>query len=583
MPDISPTTKAPRRKTAVLYARFSSDLQKDRSIDDQLAICRAHADREGLNVTATFCDRAKSGASLFDRDGLLELMTRAKERGFDAVVVESLDRISRDQEDLAGIFKRLSFFGVDILTVNEGKTTSIHVGIRGLVGSLFLADLGNKVRRGHAGRVREGKFPGAVTYGYSTVPGKPGERAINEAEAKIVRRIFAEYADGRSPRGIAEDLNRDGIPTPGGGKWNMHSFVTGRLRRGMISNPIYSGRLVWNSSRTALNPDTGRKVKVTAPADDKMEMDVPHLRIIDEKTWTAAQELRQGRSFAKFGRKGWVARRPVVPRNERLLAGLLRCGVCGGQMRIAQKSRDGSSRVACASAHGHSACQHRKSYDLAVLESAVLDQMREHLTDPRMITEAARGFHDQWAEDNKRKRAEQSDVQRQIRNLQVKIDRIVDAIENSDLPVKGLVEKMNRYELERVGLAERLRLMEAESNVIDIHPRALAVYAENIEKLHKAFAQGEQTAANRTAFRNVVDSVVIHQTPKRARYEFSVYGRLGALLGVDLFPTLRTASQMIEEQSSACSDRLATANPVATLSQHAGGQIILLGRWRQAA
>ena len=57
---------------AALYARFSSDLQKDRSIDDQLALCRVHAQRESLKVVATFADRAKSGATLFDRQQLWE-------------------------------------------------------------------------------------------------------------------------------------------------------------------------------------------------------------------------------------------------------------------------------------------------------------------------------------------------------------------------------------------------------------------------------------------------------------------------------------------------------------------------------
>jgi len=175
---------------AALYARFSSDLQKDRSIDDQLALCRVHAQRESLKVVATFADRAKSGATLFDRQQLWELMQAAKRKEFDVLVVEALDRLSRDQEDLPGIYKRLEFAGVKIRTCNEGETTKLHIGIRGLVSSLFLSDLGAKVRRGHAGRVREGKFPGAVTYGYRAITGKPGEREIDPEQAKVVLLIF---------------------------------------------------------------------------------------------------------------------------------------------------------------------------------------------------------------------------------------------------------------------------------------------------------------------------------------------------------------------------------------------------------
>ena len=165
----------PKSMTAVVYARFSSDLQKDRSIADQVALCEQIAKRDGYKIIKVYSDRAKSAASMFERDGLLAMMTASKKKSFDAVFCESLDRLSRDQEDLAGIFKRLTYCDIKLIT-SEGETTDIHVGIRGIVGSMFLKDLGNKVRRGHNGRVREGLFPGTVTYGYRRILGKPGER-----------------------------------------------------------------------------------------------------------------------------------------------------------------------------------------------------------------------------------------------------------------------------------------------------------------------------------------------------------------------------------------------------------------------
>src|SRR6267154_4514868 len=73
----------PKQRTAALYARFSSDLQKDRSVDDQFADCERFAKREGLKIVAKFSDRAKSGSTLFGRDGALELMLAAKARKFD--------------------------------------------------------------------------------------------------------------------------------------------------------------------------------------------------------------------------------------------------------------------------------------------------------------------------------------------------------------------------------------------------------------------------------------------------------------------------------------------------------------------
>ena len=90
-------------KKAVAYCRYSTDLQKEVSIEDQIALCEQIAARHGFKIVEVFSDRAKSGASMFERDGLLALMQASKLRKFDAVVTESLSRLSRDQEDTAAI------------------------------------------------------------------------------------------------------------------------------------------------------------------------------------------------------------------------------------------------------------------------------------------------------------------------------------------------------------------------------------------------------------------------------------------------------------------------------------------------
>ena len=87
---------------AVIYARFSTELQNEKSTDDQIALCRAYANRQKIDVIATFEDKARCGASVFGRDGLMQLMNAARQRLFDVVIVEALDRLSRDMEDLAG-------------------------------------------------------------------------------------------------------------------------------------------------------------------------------------------------------------------------------------------------------------------------------------------------------------------------------------------------------------------------------------------------------------------------------------------------------------------------------------------------
>lgn len=109
--------------TAAIYARYSSDLQSDRSIEDQIELAKSYAAREGLIVTAFYEDRALSGSSLQGRPGLARLLRDAAERLFTHVIVESLDRLSRDQADLATLYKRLTFLGIEIREVHGGKAT----------------------------------------------------------------------------------------------------------------------------------------------------------------------------------------------------------------------------------------------------------------------------------------------------------------------------------------------------------------------------------------------------------------------------------------------------------------------------
>src|SRR3990172_4558977 len=101
-----------------LYARYSSDQKREASIEDQLRLCRIYAGKQGWTVADSYSDRAVSGASLI-RPGIQALLADALRGRFEVVLAEALDRISRDQEDVAGVFKRTAFAGVKIITLSE--------------------------------------------------------------------------------------------------------------------------------------------------------------------------------------------------------------------------------------------------------------------------------------------------------------------------------------------------------------------------------------------------------------------------------------------------------------------------------
>jgi DNA invertase Pin-like site-specific DNA recombinase len=124
-----------------LYARYSSDTQSAASIEDQFRICREHAAREAWQVADTYHDAAVSGASVILRPGVQALLQDAQRGLFNVVLAEALDRVSRDQADVAMLFKHLRFAGVRIVTLSEGEITELHVGLKGTMNALFLKDL----------------------------------------------------------------------------------------------------------------------------------------------------------------------------------------------------------------------------------------------------------------------------------------------------------------------------------------------------------------------------------------------------------------------------------------------------------
>lgn len=152
-----------------LYARYSSDNQREASIDDQLRICRELAKREKWKVVGTYKDAGISGASMILRPGIQALLQDAQAEQFDIVLAEALDRVSRDQADVATFYKHLKFAGVPIVTLSEGEISELHVGLKGTMNALFLKDLAAKTHRGIRGRVEDGKSGGGLCFGYNVV------------------------------------------------------------------------------------------------------------------------------------------------------------------------------------------------------------------------------------------------------------------------------------------------------------------------------------------------------------------------------------------------------------------------------
>jgi DNA invertase Pin-like site-specific DNA recombinase len=188
-------------------------------------------------VVGIYRDATMRGARK-DRRGYLALTTDALAGKFQIVVAESLDRLNRDLEETARLYKWLKFVDVGIVTVSEGPISEIHVSFTGLMGKMYVKNLGEKTRGGVEGRVLAGKSGGGRCFGYDMAGSVDangasitGERKINEVQADVVRDIFRRFAAGEGPRAIARDLNELGIPGPYGRPWG-DTTIRGHAKKG---------------------------------------------------------------------------------------------------------------------------------------------------------------------------------------------------------------------------------------------------------------------------------------------------------------------------------------------------------------
>ena len=512
---------------AAIYARFSSDLQRDQSIEDQVVLCKNYAARNKFKVVEIFEDRARSGASLFGRAGLLNLMDRAKEGGFDVIIVEALDRLSRDSEDLHGIYKRLSFAGIDVMAVHDGKADHVQVGIRGLVGEMYLKDLAHKTRRGLAGVVREGRSAGGKAYGYKPVLGMPGKLSIVEEEANIVCRIFREYLEGKSPRAIASGLNADGIKPPRGRFW-MASTINGSQHRnnGMLLNPIYSGKIIWNRVRMLKDPDTGKRISRSNPKHEWHITEVPELRIVPAEVFDAVQKIRT---------ENYVQHKKPVKKSTHLLSGILKCGCCGSGMSIKDKKNE-RTRIMCSQSRLSDTCKHRTPYYLDAIEKTTTEGLIELLQDKEAIQLYIKTYNDErqaLAADtiNKRTKLENS-----LAKIEGELTRTIDLVIRNIIGDEDAKERIADLKTKKAEAIASLQSIDNPPNVVALHPTAIKNYMEMIQELDNTLREKSPAASEeaKTALRSLVNSIVVHPAVEK-QIKLDINGHLSNLLGNQAF------------------------------------------------
>ncbi|MBU2742962.1 recombinase family protein [Acidithiobacillus thiooxidans] len=331
--------------TAAIYARYSTDNQRETSIDDQIRRCKEFAERHNYTVpdNLIFSDSAISGSSAktAQRVGYAQLLAAWMAGQFQCLIVDELSRLSRSIAEISRLNDRITKTGVRLLTV-DGKDSlnpnwRFGVEITAVIAEHFLRETAFRVKRGMRGQLERGYDVASPPYGYNTMrvgqegqPAMPGEQhtgmrwIIDPEQANVVKTIFNLRKSGRSLNQICATLNRQRIPPPRAAKKpdSIAFWRPGTVNR-LLSNQIFRGIFVGRDSELSSSAATAGRNQ--GPAI--LLFDRPNLRMVDDETWTACN--RSTGSKAMYGG------------GNNPFSGLITCSQCGTKLSLSGKGKDG--------------------------------------------------------------------------------------------------------------------------------------------------------------------------------------------------------------------------------------------------
>lgn len=520
----------------VIYTRFSSDNQNPRSIADQVAMCRQRADQEGWPIVGVFEDAATSGAAGIDatqRPGLNAMLRLVEAGGVDQVLAESTDRISRHVADAHMIRERIEFVGARLFTLFDGTVTPMIGLVKGFMDAQFRTDLAKRVRRGQRGTLGQGRSPGSIPYGYrqaNRLDDKGavirGLREIDEERADVVRRIFTEYAAGKSPRAIAVGLNADKLPSPRGDYWH-ETAISGdtRHKRGTLRNEMYIGILSYGRSRVVVNPQTRRKLMRPNDETEVTRQEVPHLRIIDQALWDRVQE----RLASNQGVQPERLRRP-----KHILSGLGVCATCGGPW-----VKTTSHNWGCAHYRAGRRCSNNHMVNTARYEKWVLDELKTGMLAPDVVSTYVRTYHKEFARQSADLGRDRARTERKLEEASRRMARLLTALTEGGSEFAEIRELLTSAREEKGRLTRELASMDAMPNVLALHPQIEDVYRRQVDELEAALAAPEAQLEAIPRLRAMIARIVVHPNAHKRGVRVEVIRQMDQILAAATAP-LRT-------------------------------------------
>ena len=433
--------------TVALYLRFSSDNQRQESLDAQERACREYAAKKGLNVVRVYKDEAKSGLSA-ERKEFLQMIKDSEKKEFRYLLVHKLDRFSRDKYDTVTFKRKLKINGVSVLSVLENLDDSPE----SLILESVLEGMAQYYSINLAREVLKGMFESA--YKATHLGGKPPlgfnvkkkKYEINQPEAQIVREIFSRYANGEGYIGILRYLNGMGFRTKRGNPFGKNSLYS------ILENEKYVGNFVFNKK---LEKDVaGKRNPQLKPREEWIVVEDAIPAIIDKEIFAKVQAKME----ANAGRGGRFKAKEIY-----LLSGLVFCGECGfsmyGNTRKCGRNKSRYSSYRCSNRANHKGCVNkelRKEY----LENYVLDELYNCLFSDCSVKKLT----GMLTEYNRNKTAESyeelNSANKKLEIVKQQISNVIQLVSESSVSIAIAKDDLKRLEEQKIFIEEEIRELE---------------------------------------------------------------------------------------------------------------------------
>ena len=479
-----------------IYARYSSELQNHKSTSDQVADCMRYIAKnfEDYEQPVIFKDDAVSGQSSHNRQGYQELLDCVREKEFDIIVAEGLDRLARNAMDNNLFFKICEYRRIRIFTIQENEIDILKVSLKGVMNEMYTQSLGLQVKRSQRNRAMEGKIFG-LSYGYKIKieNGREvvGDREIVPEQAKVIHEIFSLFADGHSLGSIVHYLNSSNIPSPSGRKWTKNSLSGSRKRRdGILHKEIYRGNATWNLTSLNINPETkGINYDINEEAE-QVSFSREDLRIISEELWARCVERKNA-----LKKRSKVARKRLVNPWHRLIY----CGLCMSKKTLANRER-----YVCSGYRSYRSCTNARGKQRKDILEMAFEHIREDFKEINIDTLASTiSAQKQGGED--------IEATKELAELNTTIDSLVSLIGEKNIHMEELVTKLDELNKRRFELNQNAK------KIAPVSAKKVAtVIATALKKLEWDLREPQTTDENHLLLKSLIETIVF--TPTSTRY-----------------------------------------------------------------